>query len=376
MFIAHIESSLNWGGQELRVIEQMEWLLNNGHKSVVIARKQSAILLEAKKRGLPCYEFEIRGSVNLKQIRKLIKFLKENEVDILDAHSNRDATYALFVRLFTGIKVVRSRHVTTRIKNDFLRSLVWKYGNDAIVATANKIKHDIMQLGFAAENKIFVAPAGVDEKRFRHALENARVRSELNIPENDWIIANVGMIRPDKGQLYFAKMGCKLLEKHDNVTLLQIGDSTRDTEQYKKVVLEYCDNNYVHRDKIKFLGYKSDIENYLAIADVVVIASIKTEAQTRLVSQCFLMKKNVVATTVGGLPEMISHNATGLLCEPENPQDLADKVSELLDNELLRKNLADNAYEHAMTNSTMDAMMQYMLDVYGELLPSSNHTNG
>lgn len=369
MFIAHIESSLNWGGQELRVIEQIEWLINNGHKSIIIARQNSAIISEAKRRGLPYYELEIRGSVNIRQINKLIKFLKINKVDVLDAHSNRDASYAMFVKLFTNIKVVRSRHVTNKIKIDFFRKLVWKYGNHSIIVTANKIKQDIAVLNLAKEAKIFVAPAGVDEKRFDYALDNRLLKKSLGIADSDKVIANIGMIRPDKGQIFFLKMAEILLNKYDDLTFLQIGDYTKDTQYYKKDIDSYC--NKLASKKIKFIGYKHDIENYISVADIIVISSIKTEAQTRLVSQAYLMKKNIVATNVGGLPEMIDDNETGLLCKPENALDLAEKVSMLLENAQLRKRLSDRAYQYGKSNSTMAYMMNYMLNIYKTLMVSS-----
>jgi len=362
MYIAHIESSLNWGGQELRVIEQMEWLLAHGHQSIIIARPKAKILDEARQRGLPFFELEIRGSVNFTQIKKLIQFLIKNKVDILDAHSNRDATYAAFVKLFTKIKVIRSRHVTNKIKDDFLRTLVWKQGNHAIITTAHKIKSNIINLGLSTEDKVFVAPAGVDENKFLCTLKND-LKQQLNIPPEKKVIVNVGMIRTDKGQLYFIKMAELLAEKYPDTLFLHLGEATKDTQSYKKTLLNHLKNSRF-RDQIRFLGYKTDIENYLAITDIVVIASISTEAQTRLVSQCFLMKKNVVATTVGGLPEMIVDNETGLLCEAKSAQALADKVSLLLKNPDLKNKIVENAYQHAQEYSTFDYMMKFMLDVY------------
>ncbi len=372
-YIAHIESSLNWGGQELRIIEQTEWLINNGYKSIIIGRPSSKIIEEAKKRNLPYFELKIRGSVNLLQIIKLIIFLRNNKIDILDTHSSRDASYAMFVKFFTNIKIIRSRHVTDTIKNDFFHSFIWKYGSHSIVTTAEKIKSDIIKLKLYNKDKIFVAPAGVDKKRFdRKNIKNKlNIKKELNIPINDKVIANIGMIRPDKGQIYYIKM-CELLsKKYKNITFLQIGEETNDTKTYKNKIINYL-NNSPYKNRIKFIGYKKDIENYLSIVDIVVISSIGTEAQTRLVSQSFLMKSNVVATNVGGLPEMIQDYKTGLLCKPKNPKELAKKVSLLLENKSLRLELAKNAYLHAIKYNTFEYMMDFMLKVYNGVLNDEN----
>lgn len=367
LYIAHIESGLNWGGQELRVIEQIEWLLANNYKSIIIARPNSKILLEAKKRKLPYFELEIRGSANLVQIMKLMKFLKENKVDILDAHSNRDSSYAMFIKFFTKVKVVRSRHVTDKIKNDFFHSLIWKYGSHSIITTAHKIKKDIVSLKLFDENKIFVAPAGVDEKKFNPTLNSNYLKKELDIPQEHIVISNIGMIRGDKGQYYYFKM-CELLaEKYKNITFLQIGEATRDSMSYKNKIMRELEISK-YKTRIKFIGYKDDIENYISITDIVVIASVGTEAQTRLVSQSFLMKKNVVATNIGGLPEMIIDGESGLLCNSMDEQSLADKVELLLSNASIKNYLQKNAYKYAQEHYTFEKMMNQMLKIYNGIL--------
>lgn len=371
LYIAHIESSLNWGGQELRVLEQIEWLIKNDYKSVIIARPQSKILEEAKKRNLPHFELQIKGSANPFQIKKLINFLQNEKVNILDAHSSRDASYALFVKLLTNIKVIRSRHITNAIHNDFIHSLIWKYGSHSIITTANKIKLDIVNLKLFNKNKIYVATAGVDEKKFHPNININKLKETLQIPEKNIVISNVGMIRPDKGQKYFVEM-CKILAKeYDNITFLQIGEATQETQKYKNEILKDLENS-VYSDRIKFIGYKDDIENYLALTDIIVISSIKTEAQTRLVSQNFLMKNNVVATNVGGLPEMIEDHKTGLLCEAKDPNDLAHKVNLLLKDLKLKNLLADNAYNYAIQYSTFNYMMKGMLRTYNNTIYGSN----
>ncbi len=367
MNIAHIESSLNWGGQELRIVEQSEWLKKHGHNVWILAREGSEILKEANKRGLNTYTIDLRGSVNPLTIRRLSSFVKKNNIDILDCHSNRDASYAMFAKLFTRVKVIRSRHVTDKIRDDFFHKLVWKYGNDHIITTAYKIKKDIIRLKLATPEKIDVALAGVDEKRFHPSIDAAKLKENLSIPKDNIVISNIGMIRHDKGQLFFVKACIEIAKEFDNVTFLQIGEATNSTKGYKQEVLNEGER-LIKEGRLKFLGYHSDIENYIALSDIIVIASIGTEAQTRLVSQAFLMKKNVVATDIGGLPEMIQDGKTGLLCKAGNPESIKEAVSFLIKNEAKRKELQDNAYSYAQEYMTFDKMMNQVLGIYEKTL--------
>ncbi|WP_020410674.1 glycosyltransferase family 4 protein [Hahella ganghwensis] len=367
MRIAHLESSLNWGGQELRIIEQTQWLNEHGHTCWILARSGSAILEEARKRNLPHHVIEFRGSANPKIIRQLLDFINQNQLDLIDAHSNRDAAYAMFARWFSKVKVIRSRHVTTPIKDTTLHRLIWKTGNHGIITTADRVGEMILELGLATPENLYTARAGVDAGRYHKGIDSSALKASLGIPEHHRVIANIGMIRHDKGQLFFVK-ACELIAAQcPDVTFLQIGESTPDTRDYEAEVTSYLGQSK-HQDRIKFLGFHSEIEKYQAFSDIIMICSVGTEAQTRLVSQAFLMGNNVVATRVGGLPEMIQHEKTGLLCPPEDPKALADACLRLLNDSELSQKIRDHAERHAHKEMTFERMMEGMLNSYEKTL--------
>jgi len=365
--LAHLESSMNWGGQELRVIEQMQWMIAHGYNVWLVARPGSAILDEAAKRALPCFALKIRGSVNPKALYHLLRFLRSNKINVLDCHSNKDAYYGLWIRLLTDIKVVRSRHITNPIKTNSGRALVWRHGNDQIITTAKAVNKQIISLGLAPAEKIYTAIAGADEQRFHPQIDASQLKKQLKIPADHTVIANIGMIRRDKGQLYYAKACNQLLDTHEKLSCIQVGEATLQTKRYKVEVVEEIQQGK-HADRFHFLGYHDDIENYLAMADIVVVASIGTEAQTRLVSQAYLMKKVVVATRTGGLPEMVDDRHTGLLCEAKHAEALAETVQMVLNDPGLRRTLTGNAYSYALQHMTMEQMMKEMTGVYEQTL--------
>ncbi|WP_215778713.1 glycosyltransferase family 4 protein [Paludibacterium sp. B53371] len=367
MRIAHIESSMDWGGQELRIVEQAVWLNAHGHPCWIVARPGSAILTQARQRGLPLLEMEIRGSMNPATLRTLRHFVREQQIDLIDCHGNRDSTYGAYLKWFGGLPVVRSRHVTDPIGASGLKKLVWRYGNHGIVVTAGRIREMLQQDGLADPARVYVAVAGVDEQRFHPGLDGAALRAQLGIAPAARVVANVGMIRPDKGQLFFVQACRQIIDCRDDVVAIQLGEATGQTRGYKQQVLAEA-GAALESGRIRFLGYQADIEHWLALADIVVVASIGTEAQTRLVAQAFLMKKNVVATTVGGLPEMIRHEQTGLLCAPGDAAALQQAVSRLLEDPALAERLRENAYQHALSHMSFDHMMQGMLGCYRQAL--------
>jgi glycosyltransferase involved in cell wall biosynthesis len=367
MRIAHIESSMDWGGQELRIVEQTEWLNAHGHPAWIVARPGAAIVAQAQSRGLPVRVMDIRGSANPSTFWQMRRFLLAEQIDLIDCHGNRDSTYGAYLKWLCGMTVVRSRHVTDPINARGLKKRVWQHGSHAVIVTAGKIREMLDQAGLVSPDRVFVAAAGVDEQRFSPELDGSALRKKLGIAADVPVIANVGMIRPDKGQLFFVQACRKVMECHPDVVAIQLGEATGQTQEYKQTVLAEAATE-ISDGRIRFLGYQGDIQNWLAIADMVVVASIATEAQTRLVAQAFLMKKNIVATTTGGLPEMIEHQRTGLLCEPGNAEQLAAAIGQLLDDPALALQLREQAYRHAMDFMSFDYMMQGMLGCYRQAL--------
>ena len=99
----------------------------------------------------------------------------------MDCHGSRDAVYGALVKLLTGVKVIRSRHVTDPIKISGLHGLVWKHGNHGIITTAKKIQNMLETLGIPNQDKTLVAPAGVDPLRFSPSHDVQTLRQQLGI---------------------------------------------------------------------------------------------------------------------------------------------------------------------------------------------------
>ena len=179
MRIAHIESSMNWGGQELRIVEQTDWLNQHGHPTWIIARPDSAILREAQQRDLPVLALDIRGSANPRTYAELAQFVRTQRIDLLDCHGNRDSAYGAALKWLTGLPVVRSRHVTDPVRSSALRKLVWRTGNHGIVVTAERVAEILVEAGFAPRDRIYVAAAGFPPSAVRAAVMFTMLQSAL-----------------------------------------------------------------------------------------------------------------------------------------------------------------------------------------------------
>lgn len=97
-----------------------------------------------------------RVAIHPKTLAPLLRFIRTQRIAILDCHGSRDAVYGALVKLLTGVKVIRSRHVTDPIKISGLHGLVWKHGNHGIITTAKKIQDMLETLGIPNQDKTLV----------------------------------------------------------------------------------------------------------------------------------------------------------------------------------------------------------------------------
>jgi glycosyltransferase involved in cell wall biosynthesis len=105
----------------------------------------------------------------------------------------------------------------------------------------------------------------------------------------------------------------------------------------------------------------------LKSSSVIVVPS-RIESLPTTIKEAFYLKTTVVATNVGGIPELVTHEKTGILTEPDNPQKLAEAVNNLLENKEYAKKLADAGYEFVIKNMTWDVILPKYIEFYEKLL--------
>jgi len=357
MHILHTESSKNWGGQEYRILEQVRWCNENGHRAWVAAREDAAIFQRASQWGLPRIAVPFRGSANPAALWRLAGAIRKYRIDVVDCHSSRDATHAAIIRPLRA-RVVRSVHITSAPKTDPAHRAVWHFGNDRIIATADAIRAQLEAAGIAG-SRIDVVGEGIDCAEFDYRRSGERVRAELELPPSVPLVVNIGMIRPDKGQQFFVEAAERLATQFPRAKFLIVGSGTR-PEHEAALAGQIGSSPYAER--ILMAGYRDDIPDIIAAADCVVVASTAVEAQSRIVPQCFAMKTPVVATRTGGLPELVRPGVTGWLVPAFDGAAIADAVTEVLGADT--GPVTATAYALAMRDLCSETMMAKTLDSY------------
>jgi glycosyltransferase involved in cell wall biosynthesis len=355
--ILYVESSRSWGGQEYRTCLEINWLNAHGHQAWLICNPDSQVHSKASELGTRLVTMPLRSRVDPLCSLRLWKFCRKNRIDLLKTYSSKD--HWICLPLFVcGIPLSRARCITDPIGTRS-RAFVFKHGCSQIVADASVIKRQLVEEHGIDPAKIEVIGSAVYLEKFKPPHDRTKFRREIGVDFDTPLIGNVGMIRPDKGQLELVKAAPLVLEKRPDARFVIVGQGTGILKRGINV------RNAIDRaglaDKIIMAGYRWDTPNVYAACDVIVIASLRTEASPIVLREAFASGRPVIATKVGDIPEIVRHRENGLLIEPGNTQALASAILEFISDPELAAHCAANGFRYATENFSFDKMMDAKL---------------
>ncbi|HEY3659673.1 MAG TPA: glycosyltransferase family 4 protein, partial [Candidatus Udaeobacter sp.] len=267
MNILYVESSRSWGGQEYRTCLEINWLNAHGHQAWLICNPDSQVHSKASELGTRVVTMSLRSRVDPLCSFHLWKFCRRNKIDLLKTYSSKDHWICLPLFL-CGTPLSRARCITDPIGSQS-RAFVFKNGCSQIVADASVIKRELVEKHGIDPAKIEVIGSAVDLEKFKPPRDRTKFRREIGVADDPPLIGNVGMIRPDKGQLHLVTSASMVLEKRPDVRFVIVGQGTGILKRGINV------RNAIDRaglaDKIIMAGYRWDTPNVYAACDMIVI---------------------------------------------------------------------------------------------------------
>lgn len=367
MNLLHLESSGSWGGQEYRTCLEINWLNRRGHKAWLICDPKSEVYSRAQELGTRVLAMPLRRRIDPVASLRIWLFCRRHHVDLIKTYSSKD--HWLCLPLFLcGMPVTRARCITDPLGSRS-RGFIYKYGCSNIVADAGVIKTQLVEQNRVAREKIEVIGSGVDLSKFKPGRDGMKFRHEMGFAEDTPIIANIGMIRSDKGQMRLMKAALIVLKQHPEARFIFVGQGTGDRLRETRLRQAIYDSGL--ENKIIMLGYRWDTPDILAAANMVVIASLCTEASPIVLREAFASGRPVIATKIGDVPEIIRHGENGLMVEPNDSNALAESILQFLADENLAARCAENALRYAREHFCFDRMMRAKVDVDLALVQSS-----
>ena len=356
MKILHTEASPGWGGQEIRVLDEAQGFIARGHDVWIAGQSHSQIVPAARKRNIETFELPF-GRVNIKSVRAMIGLLGTLEPDVVVTHSRNDTWIAALGILFgrSDAKLIRTRHVSIPVKPG-LRNR-WLYGRRAarVVTTGESIRSHLTDVLKLDPSHVISIPTGTDLSRY-HPGDKAAARAKLGLPADKQLIGMVATLRSWKGHRFLVDA---LLDPRlkDTIAVL-VGDGPQEPMLMKQVEERGL------KDRAIFAGRREDVQDWLRAFDLFALPSTGNEGIPQALMQAMATALPVVTTPVGAIPELVTHNETGWIVQPENPEALAAGIAALLGAPDLAKKLGEAGRVVVERRHTKDAMLDAMENVF------------
>ena len=298
-------------------------------------------------------------------------FCREQGIDVVHAHSPKDAWLCVPLHAL-GFPVVRSRQITNPVSSRWSRSIVYRAGCRHLIATAECIRLDLIRRNRVKPERISLVGEGVDLSRFHPDVDRETLRREFRIGSASPLFGVLAMIRPEKGHRTFIEAARMTLKSFPVARFAIIGEGTgsRETEQWLRKQLRSAFGSECG-GPVFMTGFREDVEQVIAALDVVVVPST-AEAQSLVIPQAFASGRPVIASAVGGIPELVQHEETGLLTPAGNPAALADAMSRLIRDPDLRKRLGAAGLRYARSHLSFEDRMAETITVYRKAINRSS----
>jgi len=362
MTIIHISTKQSWRGGEQQIAYLISELKKEGVDQIVMTPNNSKLSVFCKDAGIQVCGFSKYSGINIPAAIKLKKLCKSYEQPLIHAHDSHAHTTAFLSSILAGNKTpqIISRRVDFPVhKNLFSRK---KYNSPhikRILCVSEKIK-EVTSPSIRNTNVLKVVYSGIDLDRFKECHDKKILRNLFKIPEENTIIGNVAALAPHKDYFTFVDTAEEILKKHPETTFLIIGQGSE-----KQKIAEYIFEKGLQNALI-FTGFRTDIPDILPELDIYLMTS-ETEGLGTSILDAYACEVPVVATRAGGIPEIVTHEKTGLLAEIKNPVQLANNVIRLIEDETLKNNLVKEAKKEIL-NFTRQQTARKTMEEYKQVI--------
>lgn len=325
-FLNSIEKN-TYGGMEEWIRLVADGLNCRGHKVTLIGRKDSLFLKRVNKTNADfnIVELNISGDFNPITISEIRRQLAENDIDILSVNFNKDVRIGgVAARLDNKVKIVWSLGLNIT-KNNIAHKIITPPLVDRVIVPSESLKKEVIRYGYINKSIVDVIPIGIPYKLFDRPDNKAHMdlRKKLKLPDNSLIAVTTGRFVEHKGHDVLIKAAPKIINQFDNIYFLFLGDGPLEN------ILKEMINELNIENRFIFAGMLENIDMELSGSDIMLHPS-RIEPFGIAILEGMRAGLPIVASRVGGIPEVVSEGSNAVLVEPDNPETVALAVIKLL----------------------------------------------
>lgn len=329
---------------------------------------------ELTRMQIPNFTLNMKGYYDARAWWNLTRFLRTHSIDLIRTYGLQAHLFGRICGAFAGVPV----HITSIRSTDPWRK--WHHSTldrmtsgltDLYLSNSEAGTRMTRQREGIVPRKTMTIHNGIDVEFVRSkAIDRpeiaAQYRRELGIDLSAPLIGIIATFRKMKGHAVLIDALPDVLRAHPSVKCLFIGGAFVAEPEYEGELRQHVRSRQLEH-AIIFTGFRRDIPELLSLLDVVVLPS-SWEGLPSSILEAMALRKPVIASAVGGIPEIVVHEQTGLLISPQNPRQLADALLRLLSSPDMAVRMGQTGYERVKAAFSLDAMVAKTEAIYAELL--------
>jgi len=352
-----IDSGKEWRGGQRQSFLLAKTLHESGYPYRFVVQYGSPLHEKSKEAKLSIMPLKMRGEFDILASLRLSSAMKRNGCRLAHFHDAHSVALGWLAASWARVPLrVISRRVDFPIKENFLSRLKYKENIDAIIAISEGVKKVLLEGGIDSR-KIHVIPSGIDFSPFERARSSDYLRRELNFVPDDYLVGIVAALTDHKGHKFLIEASRILKEKAPRIKIIIVGEGPLQIELSKLV------REIRVEDMVFFLGFREDIPQIMGSLDLFVLSSY-LEGMGSSLLDAMASRLPIVATKVGGIPEVVIHGESGFLVPPRNPKSLANAILKLFNDRELSARFGQKGYEIVYKKFSAEAMARKVIDVY------------
>lgn len=347
---------LSFGGDETRLLNQCRLINQEAFKCIVCApRSSSATMTEHFKNAnakivyfkllpfnLQKFAAPVRMLIMLANFlmynAQLIRILYKEKIDIIDGRLLVGGIYGLLIKRITGLPVIVTLYHASPLKAFTKKFYLHLLRSSDAVVCDSKIRSDELRDWIGSGRPEYLVIPSAIELKFSDDAEIEQIKREKEI-FGKIIIGQIAGVIPFKAQDLLINAFHYITQKHSNTELWIVG-YPRNVDYYNSLIEQVNALNIA--DKVRFISYPGYIGNIFQAIDIQVHAS-RFDSLPNSILEGMSAGKPLIASKVGGIPDVVSHGQTGLLFEADDLQGLTDCMNQVISNPVLRKRLGQAA---------------------------------
>jgi len=378
--IVRIITRLNIGGPSFQTIFLTQRLNSDKFESVLVCGvtdpHEGSMMDLANQRGVkPITISHLHRSISpyhdLAAFMQLYLLLKREKPHIVHTHTSKAGTLGRLAAWMAGVPVIiftlhgsyfhdHFSPVKTRLFTWIDRVLA--HTSDRIIAVSRAEREEILEHKIGNERKVVNIPLGLElDELFTCEEHKGILRAELGIDESVKLVGIVARLSPIKGHKFFLDAAKTILQSYENIIFLLVGDG-----ELRQELEEYVRSLGISH-KVMFLGFRRDLPVVYADLDVLVLSSLN-EGLPVTVIEGMAAAKPIVATRVGGVPELLDDGESGIIVSPSDPEGLAEGIIKVLNEPKATEEMGKRGRESAMSRYRIDILTENIANLYERIL--------